>query len=140
MNFALPISIRPVAASFVIEGTVPDFNILPPSNPLSEFENDYAWSDIQDRFDKAKVDPTILLDKFVLPEDMCQALSNGIRNGTASIVSDGSFNPTSPIRPIGTSAVILAPSTDVRHKPHWGKGCNWVTGPVSPQSAYRSNF
>ena len=56
--------------------------------------------------------PTILLDTFVLPEDMCQALINGIRNVTASIVSDGSFNPASPIGPVGTSAVILAPSTE----------------------------
>ena len=52
MNFALPISVIPVVASFAIEGAVADFGILPPSNPLSEFENDYAWSDIQDRFDK----------------------------------------------------------------------------------------
>ena len=123
INYALPISVSPVGASFVIEGKVEDFNILPPSNPMSEFENDYAWSDIQDGFDKAKVDPTILLDKFVLPEDMCQALNDRIRNRTASIVLDGSFNPTSPIGPVGTSAVILATSTEC-HTRHWLNGCN----------------
>ena len=48
MNYALPISVRPVGASFAIEGKVEDFNILPPINHMSEFENDYAWSDIQD--------------------------------------------------------------------------------------------
>ena len=112
MNFALPISVTPVAASFTIEGAVADFEILPPSNSLSEFENDYAWSDLQEGFDKAIEDPTILLDKYILPEDKCQALSDGIRNGTASIVLDGLFNPTSPIGPVGTSAMILAPSTE----------------------------
>ena len=80
-----------------------------------------------------------MLDKFVLPEDNCQALSNGIRNGTASIVSDGSFNPSSPIGPVGTSAVILAPSIEGPKK-HWAKDCNWVTGPASSQSAYRSEL
>ena len=139
MNFALPISVWPVGTSFAIEGTVADFNILPPINPMSEFENDYVWSDIQDGFDKARVDQTILLDKFVLLEDMCQALSDGIRNGTASIVSDGSYNSTSPIGPVGTLAVILALSTEC-HKRHWVKGWNWVTGPASSQSAYRSEL
>ena len=117
MNYALPISVSPVAASFVIEGRVADFSILSASNPLSEFENYYAWSDIQDGFDKAKVDLTIFLDKYVLLKDMCQALSDRIKNGTASIVLDGSFNRTSPIGPVGTLAVILAPSTKC-HKRH----------------------
>ena len=106
---------------------------------MSQFEYDYTRSNLQDGFDKAKVDPTILLDKFVLPEDRYQALSDGIRNGTANIVSDGSFNPTSPIGPVGTLAVILAPSTEC-HKRHWVKGCNWVTSPASLQSAYRSEL
>ena len=70
---------------------------------------------------------------------MCQALTEGIRNGTASIVSDGSFNPNSPIGPVGTSAVILAPSTD-SPKSSWTKAWNWVTGPPSSQSAYRSEL
>ena len=107
---------------------------------MSEFVNDYAWSNIQDGFDKATVYPTILLDKFALPEDMCQALSDRIRNGTTFIVLDGSYNSTSPIGPVGTSAVIMAPSTDIRDKRHWVKGWNWVTGPASSQSAYRSKF
>ena len=84
-------------------------------------------------------DPTILLDKYVLPEDECQTLSDGIRNGTAGIVSDGSFNHTSSIGPVGRSAVILAPSTEC-HKRHWVKGCNWATGPASLQLAYCSEL
>lgn len=43
---------------------------------------------------------------------MCQALIDGIRNGTISIVSDGSFNPAFPIWPVWTSTVILAPSIE----------------------------
>ena len=128
MNFTIPISVTPVASSFSIEGAAVVFDILPPSNSLSEFENEYAWSNLREVFDKTIEDPTILLDKFVLPEDTCQALSEGIRNGTASIVSNGYFNPSSPIGPVGTSAVILTPLREFL-KRHWAKGCNWVTGP-----------
>ena len=71
MNLVIPISVTPVATSFAIEGAEVVFHILPPSNPLSEFENDYTWSNLQEDFDKAIKDPTILLDKFVLPEDNC---------------------------------------------------------------------
>ena len=78
MNLAIPISVTPVVASFTIEGAEAVFHILPPSNPLSECENDYAWSNLREGFDKAIKDPTILLDKYVLPEDNYQALSDGI--------------------------------------------------------------
>ena len=36
--------------------------------------------------------------------------------------------------------MIMAPSTDQRDKQHWVKGWNWVTGPPSSQSAYRSEL
>ena len=70
---------------------------------------------------------------------MCQSLVRGIRNGTISIVSDGSFNATSPIGSAGISAVILALST-TGHKNYWTKGWNWVTSPEASQSAYRSEL
>ena len=92
------------------------FHLLSPVNALSEFENNYARSILQENFDNTIIDPTILLDKFVLPEDMCQFLVECIRNGTTSIVSDNSFNLASPIGPVGTSAVILAPSTGCHKK------------------------
>ena len=75
-----------------------------------------------------------------LPEDMCQVLCNRIRNGTVSTVSDGSYNSSSPIGPVGTSAVIMAPSANMRNKRHWTRGWNWVRGPASSQSAYRSKL
>ena len=89
---------------------------------MSEFDNDYAWFNLQDGFNRAKADPTILLDKFSLPKDKCQALCNGIRNGTASIILDGSYNSSSPIEQVGTSAVIMAPSTEMSDKQHWTRG------------------
>ena len=69
LTYALPISVCPVGASFVIEGRAEDFVILPPINPLSEFEDDYAWVDLEDGFNKGKADPTVLFDKVTLPED-----------------------------------------------------------------------
>ena len=123
LNVAIPILVIPVAAGFSIEGAEAVFDLLPPSNALSEFENYYTSSNLQKGFDYTINNPTIFLDAFVLPKDMCQALINGIRNGTASIVSDGSFNPASPIGPVGTSAVILAVSTECLPR-YWPKGWN----------------
>ena len=48
LNYALPISVSPVGASYVIEGKAEDFVILPPINPMSQFEDDYAWVDLED--------------------------------------------------------------------------------------------
>ena len=83
----------------------------------------------------------IILRKTALDKckDMCQAMVEGIRNGTASIVSDGSFNRVSPIGPVGTSVVILAPSTECLPR-YWIKGWNRVTGPAASQSTYRSEL
>ena len=117
-NYALPISVSPVGASYAIEGRAEDFVILPPINPMSEFEDNYAWVDLKDGFNKAKADPTVLLDKVFLPDDNCQAFCTGIRNDTASIVSDGSFNSSSRMGPVGTLAVIMAPSTDRKDQQH----------------------
>ena len=89
--------------------------------------------------DTAVDDPTILLDQYHLPSDGCLALVAGIVSGTASIVSDGSFNPESLIGPAGTSAVVLAPSTNCPAK-FYAKGNNWVTGSREDQSAYRSEL
>jgi len=108
-------------------------------NTLSDFEDEPTWSTLSEGFDNAINDQTILLDKFLLPENMCNNLVEGMQNGTAIIVSDGSFDAASPIRPVGTSAVILTPSTEC-HERYWTKGCNWVTGPKSSQSAYHSEL
>ena len=106
---------------------------------MSDFEAHSEWSNLEEGFDHARNDKTILLDRFFLPTDECTNLVEGIKNGTASIVSDGSFKQNSPIGPAGTSSVILAPSTS-SHKQHWVRGENWVTVPVESQSPYRSKL
>ena len=137
---AVPVSIVPLTSICVTtEGNNRDFVVLSPVNSLSDFEANSEWSNISEGFDYALKDETILLDRFFPPDDMCNSLVEGIRNGTASVVSDGSFEPNSAIGQAGTSAVILAPSTTCQPK-HWAKGENWVTGPEEAQSAYRSEL
>ena len=87
--------------------------------------------------DTAVEDPTIY--QYNLSCDGYLALVAGIVAGTASIVSDGSFNPASLIGPAGTSAVVLAPSTNCPAK-FYAKGNNWVTGSREDQSAYQSEL
>ena len=110
LDLALPISVVQVATGFRIEGPTAVFVLLPPVNALSDFEDKSAWSTLSEGFGNAINDQNILLDKFALPEDMCNKFVEGIRNGTASIVSNGFFDAASPIRPTGTSAVILVSS------------------------------
>ena len=45
LTYALPISVSPVGASYVIDGKVEDFVIPPPVNPMSQFEDYNAWVD-----------------------------------------------------------------------------------------------
>ena len=118
----MPISVVPVTASSVkIEGQTREFVLLQAINALSDFEADSEWSTLSEGFDYAINDPTILLDKFILPEDMCNSLVDGNRNGTTSIVLDRSYEENYPIGKAGTLAVILAPSTICQPK-------YWVTG------------
>ena len=89
--------------------------------------------------DSTVEDPTILLHKYHLPSDECHALVDGIVAGTPRIVSDGSFNPESLMGPTGTSAVVLAPSTECSGK-FYAKGNNWVTESGADQSATGVNL
>ena len=77
--------------------------------------------------DTAINDPTILLDWYQLHSDGGLALMNSIVEGTACIVSGSIFTPDSSLGPAGTSAVVLAPSTNCATK-FYAKGNNWVTG------------
>ena len=114
-------------------------SLFPTINALSDFEADSEWSSLSEGFDYAINNPTILLDKFILPENLCNSLIDSIRNGTTHIVSDGSFEPNSPICKAGTLAVILAPST-IYQREYWVEGWNWVTSPEASQSTYRSEL
>ena len=90
--------------------------ILSAVNSLSDFGANSKWSTLLESFDYASNDQTMLLDKFILPEDMCSSLVEGISSGTASIVLDGSYEENSSIGKAGTLAVILAPSTTCQPK------------------------
>ena len=85
-------------------------------NALSDFEGNSAWSTFSESFDTAINDPTTLLDKYWLPDDQCDDFFEGVILGTASIVSDGSFDPASSIEPVRSSTIILASSTECNKK------------------------
>lgn len=136
----MPVSVVPITSICVqTEGHSREFVLLSPINSLSNFEANSKWTHLSEGFDYAREDETILLDKFILPEDMCSSLVEGIRSGTASIVSGGSYEANSSIGKAGTLAVTLAPSTICQPK-HWVKGYNWVTGPEESQWEYRSEL
>ena len=94
---------------------------------------------INDGTTAAVNNPTILLDKLTITEEKYNDLAKGITDGASCIVSDISFNPNSPIGPIGTSAVILAP-TDTSERAQCLEGTNWITGTKEDQLAYRSKL
>ena len=85
-------------------------------NALSEFEDELACLILLDGFNNVINGPTILQDKFILPKDMFNNLVESIRNGTASIVLDLSFDAASPIISAGFWAVILATSTECHER------------------------
>ena len=136
----MPVSVIPVTANCVQTARHNrEFVLLSTINSLSAFEANSKWSTLLEGFDYVSNNQIILLDKFILPEDMYSSLVEGIRSGTASIISDGSYEANSSIGKAGTSAVILAPSTICQPK-HWVKGYNQVTGPEESQSVYRSEL
>ena len=130
MDIAVPISVCMVGSRYKIDVQVLQFHILPLIDTLSDFEDASSLNNLSDGFDTAINDPTILLDHYLLPNNNCSNLVEGIIRGTASTVSDSSFDPASPIGPAGSSAIILASSTKC-HARFYTKACNWVTGPES---------
>ena len=107
----VPVSIGILADSHQIESEVTCLFVYHASNLVSDFDNATAWTSLSDGMNTAIEGPTLLLDQYQLPLDDCLALVAGIVAGTASIVSNGSFDPESLIGPAGTSVVVFAPST-----------------------------
>ena len=107
----VPVSIGIDAGSFRIETEALLFSVCPSNNSLSDFEDIDTWDSLLDGLDTTVNDPTILLEWYQLPSDGGLALVNSIVEGTACIVSDGSFNPNSSLYPVSTSNVALAPSS-----------------------------
>ena len=87
LDQALSVSVSTVPNYFKIKETATKFTFLLPLNSLSDFKDESTWSILSEGFDNAINDLTILLDEFVLPEDTCINLVEGIQNGTTSIVS-----------------------------------------------------
>ena len=84
------------------------FNILPLMDTISDFEEGDGWESLADGLSTAVEDSIILLDWYQLPFNIYLNLVNGIVQGTVCIVSNGSFNPDTPVGPAGTSTIILA--------------------------------
>ena len=139
MNLAVPISVSTVVNSFKIEVQALQFNTFPPMDALSDFQDNSSRGTLSEGFNTTINDPTILIDHYQLPDNHCNDLVEGIICGTASIISDGSFDPATPIGPAGSSTVILASSTECNAK-FQTRACNCVTGPESSQSTYRSEL
>ena len=66
-------------------------------------------------------------------------IHNFLWNTPDPTVSDNSNNPNSLLGPIGTSAVVLFPSTNCATK-FYANGNNWITSSKTNQSAYRSEL
>ena len=64
------------------------FNPTPPPYDQSDFEDDTERNSLEDGLEAAVNDKTILLDKYSIPSDNCEALVAGIIAGSACIVSD----------------------------------------------------
>ena len=113
--------------------------VVPNMEVPSLFLFSCKWDSTNKDLTDAVNNPLILLDKYNIIEEKCNKLEKGITDGTACVVSDGSFNPKSPIGPAGTSAVILAPS-ETSERSQYVTGANWITGTKEDQSAYRSEL
>ena len=88
--------------------------------------------------DASIADPLILLDLVALPNDGRGAIAKTIiRDGTARAVSNGSFNPVTPVGPSGTSALNISASGE---NVDGLEAVNCVPGTVIDQSAYRSEL
>jgi hypothetical protein len=81
--------------------------------------------------------PDILLDSHDMAKDGGLVIVQGIKDGTAQIVSDGSYKNDTPIGPAGTSAFRIAPYANNKEE-QCIVGYNWVTGTKEDQSSYRS--
>jgi hypothetical protein len=95
------------------------------------------WRDIDEAMRLIQFHPDILLDSHDMAKDGGLAIVQGIKDGSARIVSDGSYRKDTPIGPAGTSAFCIAPYANNKEE-QCITGYNWVTGTKEDQSSYRS--
>ena len=92
------------------------------------------FDDLEETFDELQNSPEYLVDEVTLPPDGAASIAQGIIQGTARAVSDGSFLDSWQA---GTSSwIIVASPTDQSPL----QGVNWVNGLADIQSAYRSEL
>jgi hypothetical protein len=95
------------------------------------------WRNIDEAMRLIQFHPDILLDSHDTAKDGGLAIVQGIKDGTARIVSDRSYKKDKPIGPAGTSAFRIAPYANNKEE-QCITGYNWVTGTKEDQSSYRS--
>ena len=76
----------------------------------SAYNEETLWESFQDGINRAQADPRLLLEDVNISADEGISLAQGIRVGTTSVVSDGSFKEDTPIGPAGSSSCVIAPS------------------------------
>jgi len=107
----------------------------PVSDDVNPFETTYP--DIQSARFAFLSSPGVLLDTLSVPSDNGLAIANAITNGSASAVSDGSFD-SSIMR--GSSAFIISCDSECTDESQFVSGSNLTTGNPPDQSAYRSEL
>jgi hypothetical protein len=107
------------------------------SGHYNDLYDNGRWRDIDEAMRLIQFHPDILLDSHDMAKDGGLAIVQGIKDGTARIVSDGSYKKDTPIRPAGTSAFRIAPYANNKEE-QCITGYNWVTGTKEDQSSYRS--
>jgi hypothetical protein len=107
------------------------------SRQYNDLYDNGRWRDIDKAMRLIQFHPDILLDSHDMAKDGGLAIVQGIKDGTARIVSDGSYKKDTPIGPAGTSAFYIAPYANNKEE-QCITGYNWVTGTKEDQSSYRS--
>ena len=140
-----PLNLSPISVSerdfcSISVDVLSEFLFMPPQQDLcSYFEDHLRWNNICDGFRFAHLDQSILLDSFCIPSNDCRDIVDGLSQGTASVISDGSFCRDSLIGPSCSSLIIVAPETDYNQN-LWATGTNWVTGSKGSQYSYQSEL
>jgi hypothetical protein len=95
------------------------------------------WRNIDEAVRFIQFHPDILLDSHDMAKDRGLAIVQGIKGGTARIVSNGSYKKDTPIGPAGTSAFRIAPYANNKEE-QCITGYHSVAGTKEDQSSYRS--
>jgi hypothetical protein len=79
------------------------------SGQYSDLYDNGRWRNIDEAMRLIQFHPEILLDSHNMAKDGGLAIVQGIKDGIARIVRDGSYKKDTPIEPAGTSTFHMAP-------------------------------